>query len=362
MGALTTTEGRAIKVATSGSATEPLRLVELRAPSLGPRDVRVQVRAAGVNPVDWKMRAGGPLRFAYRFVGPSGPLVIGVDFAGEVIEAGPEADLAPGDRVVGGTDFSRKQRGSYATEVTVRDDQCAKLPDEVSFEDAACLPIPGATALRAFEVAKLDAITPAEERRVLVLGASGGVGIVTLQLLKAMGAKGVGVCSTRNVALVERLGGVAVDYTKGDALEAARAHGPFDLILHGMGTETYPLAGCRSLLSKRGVVALIVVRPVDFWPRFDENTACGLCYTSGTTGNPKGVLYSHRSNVLHAPDRCRRRAGAEAHRHDAAGGADVPRQRLVACLLRPMPRRQAGHARRRRWTAPASTSCSTPRR
>lgn len=259
MGALATTT-TTITVATSRSENEPLALLEVPARPVGPRDVRVKVHAAGVNPVDWKMRAGGPLRLAHRFVGPSGPLVVGVGFAGEVVEAGADADLAPGARVVGATDFSRGQRGSYATEVVVRDDQCAELPDGVSFDDAACLPVPGATALRAFEVASLSKIEPASDIRVLVLGASGGVGLITLQLLRAMGAKAVGVCSGRNTALVESLGAVAIDYTKGDALEAARPHGPFDLVLHAVGTAVYPLPTCRALLSARGVVALAVVR------------------------------------------------------------------------------------------------------
>ncbi|MGZ3424130.1 MAG: NAD(P)-dependent alcohol dehydrogenase [Polyangiales bacterium] len=248
-----------VTVATSESGDAPLRLVDVPARPLGPRDVRVKVRAIGVNPVDWKMRSGGPLRLAHRFVGPPGPLVIGVDFSGEVIEAGKEADLPVGTRVVGGTDFSRRQLGSYASEVVVRDDQCASLPEGVSFDEAACLPVPGATALQAFRVAKAG-----KGSNVLVLGASGGVGLVTLQLARAMGMKTVGVCSTRNVALVERLGAIAVDYTKGDAIEAARAHGPFDLVVHAVGTATYPLDACRSLLSAHGVVALVVVRPADY--------------------------------------------------------------------------------------------------
>lgn len=245
-------------VVTSPSADSPLALVDVPTRRLGPRDVRVRVRAVGVNPVDWKMRSGGPLRLAHRVLGPSGPLVVGVDFAGEVVEAGPRADLPVGARVVGGTDFSRKQLGSYADEVVVRDEQCAVLPDSVSFDHAACLPIPGATALRAFAVAG------GAPQSVLVLGASGGVGIVTLQLARARGMKAVGVCSTRNVALVEGLGATAIDYTRGDPLEAARAHGPFDLIVHAVGTATYPLGPCRNLLSPRGVVALVVVRPADY--------------------------------------------------------------------------------------------------
>ncbi len=245
-------------VVTSPSSEIPLALVDVPARPLGPRDVRVRVRAIGVNPVDWKMRSGGPLRLAHRFVGPSGPLVVGVDFAGEVVEAGPRADLAVGARVVGGTDFSRKQLGSYADEVVVRDEQCAVLPDSVSFDAAACLPVPGATAMRAFEVAG------GAPKSVLVLGASGGVGIVTLQLARARGMRAVGVCSTRNVALVESLGATAIDYTQSEPLEAARAHGPFDLIVHAVGTATYPLGQCRSLLAADGIVALVVVRPADW--------------------------------------------------------------------------------------------------
>ncbi len=263
MNALVTTGPRSIKVATSKSDDVPLRVIVVPARPLGPNDVRVEVRAVGVNPVDWKMRSGGPLRLAHRFVGPSGPLVVGVDFAGEVTEAGPRADLKVGARVVGGTDFSRKQLGSYATEVVVRDDQCATLPDGVSYDDAACLPVPGATALRAFELASLSSVEAPPGARILVLGASGGVGLVTLQLARSMGYAAVGVCSSRNTALVERLGAVAIDYTKGDALLAAAEHGPYDLVFHAVGTATYSLAGCRALLSPKGVVALIVVRPAD---------------------------------------------------------------------------------------------------
>ena len=90
------------------------------------------------------------------------------------------------------------------------------------------------------------------------------------------------------------------------------------------------------------------------WPSFDENTASALCYTSGTTGRPKGVLYSHRSTVLHAyaialPDVLALRA-TDPH---PAGRADVPRQRLGHSLCRGADRRGAGAAGRGTWTAPA---------
>jgi NADPH:quinone reductase-like Zn-dependent oxidoreductase len=246
-------------VATSSSAEEPLALRELPFQTLGAADVRVRVRAIGVNPVDWKMRAGGPLRLAHRFIGPVGPLVVGVDFAGEVFEAGPGSGLAVGDRVVGGTNFARGQRGSYADEVVVAADQCVLLPDAVGFEEAACLPVAAVTPwISLTEHAQIG-----EGDRVLVLGASGGVGLMAIALAQKLGAEAVGVCSRRNVELVERLGATAVDYTAGDALTAAAAHGPYQLIIHAVGTELYPLDRCRSLLAEGGLVDLAVVRPAD---------------------------------------------------------------------------------------------------
>ncbi|MDQ3036396.1 MAG: NAD(P)-dependent alcohol dehydrogenase [Myxococcota bacterium] len=250
-----------IRVATSRSASEPLAITTLPSRALRGDEVRVRVRAIGVNPVDWKMREGGPIRLLYRLLGPSGPLVFGVDFAGEVIEVGPAGGpLAVGARVVGGTNFARNQRGSYASEVIVRPDQCAVLPDEIDFARAACLPVPAVTPWMALTEHR----TTGPGSKVLVLGASGGVGLCAIQLARMLGATAVGVCSTRNVALVERLGAIAVDYTKGDALAAARPHGPYDLVLHAVGTATYPLDGCRALLAPGGHVDLVVVRGADY--------------------------------------------------------------------------------------------------
>src|SRR5947199_989284 len=104
----------------SWSSSELVR-VELPTPEPGRREVRVAVHAIGVNPVDWKMRSGGPLRLAARLIravrGPRGPIILGVDFAGVIEAAGTDCGLAVGQRVVGGTDFSRGQHGSYADTV-----------------------------------------------------------------------------------------------------------------------------------------------------------------------------------------------------------------------------------------------------
>jgi NADPH:quinone reductase-like Zn-dependent oxidoreductase len=249
-------------VATSSSSREPLRLVELPTRPLRADELRVRVRAIGVNPVDWKMREGGPLGTAQRLVGPRGPLVIGIDFAGEVVETGTAVERPRvGDRVVGGTNFARKQHGSYADEVIVRPDQCAELPEGVSFDDAACLPVAGVTAWRWLDVAGIRSKRGA---RVLVLGASGGVGLFAIQLARTFGAAVVGVCSTRNVPLVTRLGATAIDYTVGDPLEAAAPLGPFDLVLNAMGSAHYPSSACRALLTPEGLLGLVVVRPADY--------------------------------------------------------------------------------------------------
>ncbi len=246
-------------VMTSRSHRDPLAALTLPSRPLRADELRVKVRAIGVNPVDWKMREGGPLHLAYKLLGPRGPFITGIDFAGEVIEASA-GSIAVGTRVVGGTNFSRGQHGSYADEVVVRADQVVALPDNVSFDAAACLPVAAVTPWIA--LAEHRKTGPGD--RVLVLGASGGVGLFGLQIAKMLGASAVGVCSARNVALVERLGAIAIDYGKGDPLEAARAHGPYDVVLHAVGTATYPLGKCRSLLRPRGFVELVVIRPADF--------------------------------------------------------------------------------------------------
>lgn len=250
-----------MKVMTSASHRDALAPLTLPSRPLRADEVRVRVKAVGVNPVDWKMREGGPLRFAYRLLGPGGPFVAGVDFAGEVIELGAAVSAPPiGTRVVGGTNFARGQFGSYADEVIVRPDQIVELPDAVGYDAAACLPVAAVTPW----IALTEHRKTGPGDRVLVLGASGGVGLFAIQLAKMLGAKAVGVCSARNVALVERLGATAIDYGAGDPLEAARAHGPYQLVIHAIGTATYPLGKCRSLLAPGGHVELVVIRPADY--------------------------------------------------------------------------------------------------
>lgn len=233
---------------------EPLALVELPTPEPAPDQVRVAVRAIGVNPVDWKMREHGPLRLAARWIGPPPPVVVGVDFAGVVDAVGARAaGFRAGDRVVGGTDFSRRQRGSYADTVLVRPDQLCPLPDAVDFETAGALPVAGVTAwLSVVALGRLGAGEGA-----LVLGASGGVGQLAVQIAKHVrGGRVVAVCSARNAGLVEGLGAdLVIDYGRGDALAQARPHGPYRVVIDCVGS--YAGAGCRALLAPGGRHVLV---------------------------------------------------------------------------------------------------------
>lgn len=231
-----------------------LERFELETPQPRAREVRVAVHAAGVNPVDWKMRKQGPLRLAARLVrpfrGPRGPVVLGVDFAGVVEAVGEQVTgLAVGTRVVGGSNFARGQHGSYADTVVVNVDQVCALPDEVPFDVAGALPVAGVTAWRAlFEYRKIE-----PGRRALILGASGGVGQFAVQIAKHVCSAELvaGVCSSRNAALVRELGAdVVLEYDRGDALDEAKRHGPFDVVIDCAGG--YGAAKCRTLLAPGG--------------------------------------------------------------------------------------------------------------
>ena len=228
---------------------EPLIWIEAPTPEPRAGEIRVAVKAIGVNPVDWKMRSFGPLRLAARAIGPPPPVVVGVDFAGHVDAVGAGVrELKPGDAVVGGTDFSRKQRGSYGDTVFVRPDQLCPLPPGFDLEVAGALPVAGVTAwMSLIEIGRLVA-----GQRALILGAAGGVGQFAVQIAKHVrGAFVAAVCSGKNADLARGLGADAViDYVQGDALALARSHAPYQVVVDCVGG--YSGSGCRALLAPGG--------------------------------------------------------------------------------------------------------------
>lgn len=233
---------------TSWRAGAPMQAIELPTPEPRRGELRVAVQAIGVNPVDWKLRDGPALmRLAARALSPPPPVVVGVDFAGVVDAVGPDVDVQVGDLVVGGTDLRRGQRGSYADTVVVRADQVCVLPPGTDVVAAGALPVAGATAW----MAVVDIGRARAGDAVLVLGASGGVGHLAVQIAKGLGARVVGVCSTKNVARVRGYGADdVIDYTAGDPLTAARAGGPYRVVVDCVGA--YAASRCRALLGPGG--------------------------------------------------------------------------------------------------------------
>ncbi len=181
------------------------RFLDVPVPEPKQGEVLVEVEAAGVNPVDWKVRAGMqrgflPLRL---------PAILGREVAGTVVRTGPGvAGLAVGDRVFGSTVGGS---GGYAEQALLPAAQAARIPDAVSFADAAALPIAAGTAHEG--LADLD---PAPGRTLLILGAGGGVGTAAIQLAAMGGVTVVGIASEVKRAFVESLGATAVAYDRDD--------------------------------------------------------------------------------------------------------------------------------------------------
>lgn len=186
---------------------EVLEHTELPEPLVGPDVVQVEVRAAGVNPVDWKIREGN-LDGAY----PSHfPLVPGWDVAGVVRRVGPAVhEFAPGDEVVGYVRQDHIQHGAYAELVSAAPRHWAPRPGNVSFTEAGGLPLAGLTAVQSLHLAQVG-----EGDTVLVHAAAGGVGSFAVQWAQVLGARVVGTASEVNHEFLRELGATPVSYGDG---------------------------------------------------------------------------------------------------------------------------------------------------
>jgi NADPH:quinone reductase-like Zn-dependent oxidoreductase len=214
---------RAITQQTVGGP-EVLELVEVDRPDPAPTEVLVRVAAAGVNPVDWKVRARGG------FLGDP-PFTVGWDVAGTVEQLGGGVTrFAVGDRVFGMPRFP-KAAGAYAEYVTSPSRQLARTPEGLSDVEAAALPLAGLTAWQAL-VETAD-VQPGQ--RVLVLGAAGGVGHLAVQIAKARGAHVIGTASAAKHGFLAELGvDEAIDYTSQPVEDAV---GDIDVVLDLVGSE-----------------------------------------------------------------------------------------------------------------------------
>lgn len=227
-------------------SVDVLRLAEIDKPDIAPNEVLVQVRAAGLDRGTWHFMTGQP--YLMRLIGfgfrrPKNP-VSGLDVAGTVVEVGAEVTrFQAGDEVFG------IARGSFAEYAAAREDKLAHKPANLSFEQAAVVPISGGTALQGLR----DAGRVEAGQKVLVIGASGGVGTYAVQLAKALGALVTGVCSTAKVDLVRSIGADdVIDYTREDFADGSQR---YDLILDIGGNSR--LSRLRRALTPTGTLVIV---------------------------------------------------------------------------------------------------------
>jgi NADPH:quinone reductase-like Zn-dependent oxidoreductase len=232
-------------------APEVLKLREVDTPVVGPRDLLVRVHAAAVNARDWHILRGDP--YIVRVMSPSmfgwsGPKkkIRGCDFAGRVEAIGSAVTrFRPGDDVYGDVG---DPDGAFAEYLSTPEDLAEPKPGNVSFEQAAVVPLAGNTALMALrDAARLQA-----GQHILINGSSGGVGTFAVQIAKVFGAEVTAVCSTRNVDLVRSIGADhVIDYTREDF---ARGSARYDVLLDLVGNRS--LGDSRGVLKPNGTLVL----------------------------------------------------------------------------------------------------------
>lgn len=227
-------------------SSEVLRLEHVEKPVPADDELLIRVRAAAVNPLDWHYMRGTPyvMRLDSGLRKPK-TTRMGVDFAGTVESVGRNVtEFKSGDEVFGG------RRGALAEYVCVRADRAVVLkPANMTFEQAASVPVAAVTALQGLR--DKGRIQPGQ--KVLINGASGGVGTFAVQIAKMLGAEVTGVCSTRNVDLVRSLGADRViDYTQEDLTQSEKR---YDLILDNVGNRS--LLEFKKVLKPTGIYVMI---------------------------------------------------------------------------------------------------------
>ena len=233
---------------------EVLKVEELEKPTPGDEQVLVKVRAASINPLEWHYMEGKPY-LARPMIGlgaPDDPR-LGVDFAGTVEAVGKKVTkFKVGDEVFGGRD------GALGQYVNVREAGSIVLkPTNMTFDQAASVPVAAITALQGLrDSAKVHA-----GQKVLINGASGGVGTFAVQIAKSMGAEVTGVCSTRNVDLVKSLGADhVIDYTREDFTQGTQH---YDVIFDTVGSHS--LSEYRRVMTPDGIFVIVGGPSTDPW-------------------------------------------------------------------------------------------------
>jgi NADPH:quinone reductase-like Zn-dependent oxidoreductase len=233
----------------SYGSSDHLDLTAVDTPVPAADEVLVRVRATSVNPYDWHHMRGEPrvARVMPGTLGLRGPKlrILGGDMAGQVEAVGEDVtEFRPGDDV-----FALLEQGGFAEYVSVPERLLARKPGNLSYEQAAAVPMAATTALLGLrDVARIE-----PGQKVLVNGASGGVGTFAVQIARALGARADAVCSLPNADLARSIGADdVIDYTSQDFTRSGRH---YDVLLDIAGSR--PVFACRRVLAPRGTLVLI---------------------------------------------------------------------------------------------------------
>src|SRR5262245_31424405 len=264
---------------------EALQLTEVEKPTPKDHQVLVRVHAASANPLDWHRMRGAPFlaRLGEGLLKPKNPM-LGADIAGRVEAVGGNVtEFQPGDEVFG------VSVGGFAEYVCAADTKVARKPANLSFEAAAAVPVAAFTALQGL---REKGQTKAGQK-VLINGASGGVGTFAVQLAKAFGAEVTAVCSTRNLDLVRSIGADhVVDYTREDFTKNGQL---YDLIYDAVGNRS--VSDYKRALSPQGIC---VIAGFTTLPRLVEHIVLGpLMSKAGRKQiGLQGLAATHKQDLL----------------------------------------------------------------
>lgn len=219
-----------------------LEYVDIEKPIPNDDQVLVKVHAVSVNPLDWHIMRGQPylVRMSMGWRKPKTPTVLGADIAGHVEAVGANVtEFKVGDEVFGGTGTN-----GFAEYIVLKEKVLAHKPANNTFEEASSIPTVALTTLQGLRAGNLQS-----GQKILINGASGGIGTIAIQMAKAMGAEVTGVCSGRNIDLICSLGtDHAIDYTKQDYTKIGQH---YDMVLDTVGTRS--IWARRRILKSNGV-------------------------------------------------------------------------------------------------------------
>lgn len=240
---------------TRSGKPDVLQVGDLPSPACGPKDVLVSNLATSVNPRDCLIRAG---RYQLQFLVPKFPLVLGSDCYGRVLSTGADVhNFNVGDLVYGLKNPSHGL-GTYADCVSIAAKNLARAPDNLSIDQGAGVPLCALTAYQALvDHGQLQQKQRRKCQRILVIGASGGVGSFAVQIAKAFGAKVDGICSASNAELVQSLGAERVFDYKTQDIKTLKSQ--YDIIFDTIGQHSP--ATCRHLLAKNAAFVTTVPAP-----------------------------------------------------------------------------------------------------